>query len=215
MEYENKEICAACGGICCKKSGCDYFTTDFEIINKNSMLEVLETGNVSIVSAFIFDTLANGQKKLTPFLYLRARNKNRGIVDLFSMKTQCSMLTESGCSYDLEHRPGGGVNLIPGKEVCTHLRDPRNEMLKWKQYQGLLSKLVKRYTGKTVNTVIKENVEEVFYQILTEQFDGVQKEEIKDIKSCIFDLAECFPEEYVCAKRRKEKNIKILNKKLG
>ena len=146
---------------------------------------------------------------------MRARNKNRGIVDLFSMKTQCSMLTENGCSYDLEHRPGGGVNLIPGKEVCTHLRDPRNEMLKWKQYQGLLSKLVKRYTGKTVNTVIKENVEEVFYQILTEQFDGVQKEEIKDIKSCIFDLAECFPEEYVGAKRRKEKNIKILNKKLG
>ena len=212
MEYENKEICATCGGICCKKSGCDYFTTDFGVINKNSILEVLETGNVSIVSAFIFNTLGNGKKTLIPFLYLRARNKNRDIIDLFSMKTECSMLTENGCSYDLEHRPGGGVNLIPSKGACVHLRNPKDEMLKWGQYQGLLSKLVKRYTGKTVNTVIKENVEEVLYQILTEQFDGVQKTEIEDIKSCILDLVKYFPEQYINAKIRKKRDSKTLNK---
>lgn len=30
IEYENKELCAKCGGICCKKSGCDYFVSDFQ-----------------------------------------------------------------------------------------------------------------------------------------------------------------------------------------
>ena len=29
-KYENKEICKQCGGYCCKKSGCDYFVSDFE-----------------------------------------------------------------------------------------------------------------------------------------------------------------------------------------
>lgn len=208
MEYENKEICAACGGICCKKSGCDYFISDFKTINKNILIELLETGNVSIVSTFIF---SNGNTNIIPFLYLRARNKDRDIVDLFSMKKQCSMLTEKGCSYDLEHRPGGGVNLIPSKDLCAPLRDPRAEIEKWKPYQGLLSKLVKRYTGKSVDTVIKEDVEEVFYQILTEQFDGIQKREILDITSFITSLVTFFPEEYINARKRAN-YIKVLKK---
>ena len=57
MEYENKELCSKCGGRCCKKSGCDYFVSDFKIIDKNTILKVLETGNVSIVSAFKFEIL--------------------------------------------------------------------------------------------------------------------------------------------------------------
>lgn len=53
MEYENKEICKKCGGFCCKKSGCDYFVSDFGFITKGKIIEALETGNVSIVSAFM------------------------------------------------------------------------------------------------------------------------------------------------------------------
>lgn len=208
MEYENKELCSKCGGFCCKKSGCDYFTSDFKVINKNVLIELLETGNVSIVSTFIF---SNENTNITPFLYLRARNKDRDIVDLFSMKKECSMLTESGCSYDLEHRPGGGVNLIPSKDLCTPLRDPKKEIEKWKPYQGLLSKLVKRYTGKSVDTVIKEDVEEVFYQLLTDQFDGIQKREILDITSFITPLVTFFPDEYLNARKRAS-YIKVLKK---
>ena len=93
--------------------------------------------------------------------------------------------------------------------------DEIKERARTEKKRIILPEGMDRRVWEAAVTVIKENVEEVFYQILTEQFDGVQKEEIKDIKSCIFDLAECFPEEYVGAKRRKEKNIKILNKKLG
>ena len=42
MNYENKELCKKCGGICCKKSGCDYFVSDFKTINKQSLLEIID-----------------------------------------------------------------------------------------------------------------------------------------------------------------------------
>lgn len=62
MEYENKELCSKCGGRCCKKSGCDYYVSDFKSIDKNTIIKVLETGNVSIVSAFKYEILRNGKK---------------------------------------------------------------------------------------------------------------------------------------------------------
>ena len=129
MEYENKELCSSCKGMCCKKSGCDYFVSDFERITKDEILKALLPGKISIVSAFK-KSVINGKVILTPFLYLRARNKDRDIVDLFSMKKTCSMLTDTGCSYSLEDRPGGGVNLIPKKNGCKPLKDPIEEMRK-------------------------------------------------------------------------------------
>lgn len=209
MNYENKELCKKCGGMCCKKSGCDYFTSDFSVINKNSIIKALETGNISIVSTLDFDTLNNGTKVAIPFLYLRARNKDRDIVDLFSMKKQCSMLKEDGCFYSLEDRPGGGANLIPDAEMCKPLLDPVEEMLKWKPYQNLLAKLVKRFTGKSVDVVLRENVEETLYEILTEQFDGVSKIEIADIIGCINELAECFKEECDRARKRAKESKQL------
>ncbi len=128
MEYENKELCSKCGGRCCKKSGCDYFVSDFKIIDKNTILKVLETGNVSIVSAFKFEILANGKEVVVPILYLRARNEGRGVIDLFSMKKRCSMLTSTGCSYNLEQRPEGGVNLIPRENGCQPLNNSLDEL---------------------------------------------------------------------------------------
>lgn len=209
MNYENKELCKKCGGMCCKKSGCDYFTSDFSVINKNSIIKALESGNISIVSTLDFDTLNNGTKVAIPFLYLRARNKDRDIVDLFSMKKQCSMLKEDGCFYSLEDRPGGGANLIPDSEMCKPLLDPVEEMLKWKPYQNLLAKLVKRFTGKSVDVVLRENVEETLYEILTEQFYGVSKIEIADIIGCINELAECLKEECDRARKRAKESKRL------
>lgn len=212
MEYENKELCSSCKGMCCKKSGCDYFVSDFERITKDEILKALLPGKISIVSAFK-KSVINGKVILTPFLYLRARNKDRDIVDLFSMKKTCSMLTDTGCSYSLEDRPGGGVNLIPKKNGCKLLKDPIEEMRKWEPYQGVLAKIVKRITGKSVDKVLREDVEEVLYQILTEQFDGISKREIADILSGLQDLILAFPNEYENAKIRAKKYIKIYEKK--
>lgn len=213
MELENKEICAKCGGKCCKKSGCDYFVSDFDEINKNKLLEILATGNVSITSALRFKMLPSGQKYIVPFLYLRARNKGRDIIDLFSLKRECIMLTPTGCSYSFENRPSGGANLIPSKNgSCRPYKDPYEEMAKWTPYQSILSKLVKRYTGKSVDIVLKENIEQVCFDVLTKNFDGVSSLEVEDITSCINELAEVYPD---CYKNALEKARKVMVLKRG
>lgn len=211
MEYENKNLCAKCGGKCCKKCGCDYFVSDFNVINKNKLLEVLSTGNVSIVALLNFKLLPNGHKAVVPFLYLRARNKDRDVIDLFSIKKECSMLNPTGCSYSLENRPGGGVNLIPSEDGCRPHKDQLKEMMKWGMYQNILSKLVKRYTGKSVDTILKENIEQVFIDVLTKNFDGVSPLEIEDITQCINELAEVYPDCYQNALER-IKQITILKR---
>lgn len=198
MEFENIELCQKCGGMCCKKSGCDYFVSDFDTINKNVIINLLDTGNVSIVAALSFKTLKSGERIVDPFLYPRARNIDRGVIDLFSLKKTCSMLRSDGCSYPLSDRPGGGVNLIPDENKCYPLKDQVGEILKWQEYQGLLRKMVKRYTGKSVEEKLKEDIRVVFEQFKAKDFDGISSLEIEDMASCLPDLAlayqDCFDE---------------------
>lgn len=73
--------------------------------------------------------------------------------------------------------------------------------------------MVKRYTGKTVDMVLKSDVEEVFYEVLSENFDGVDKLEIADISRCLPDLVKYYPEEYIKAKNRKNNEIKLIRNK--
>lgn len=214
MSYlENKEICSKCGGRCCLKSGCDYFTSDLESVTLQCLTELLDTENVSIVAALKMDRLKNGKTVATPFLYLRARNTDRDIVDLFSMKTKCSMLTENGCSYSIEDRPSGGVNLIPKEDMmCIPAVNPVEEIKKWEPYQKLLSRLVRRYSGLSVDEKLKLDVENTFYKIITNDFEDIRPEEIADILSCFHDLINAFPEEYEKAMNRKN-NLNVLIRK--
>lgn len=207
MEYENKEKCKNCGGKCCKKSGCDYFVSDFESLTKEYLYNVLLTGNVSIVAAVTFDKLRDGRTVCTPYLYLRARNVDREVIDLFSFKKQCSKLTETGCMYDINERPGGGVNLIPYENICTPLVNPVEELKKWEPYQNLLSKLVKRICGMSVDERFKRDVEEVFLTILNNDYDGIDEREIIDMLSCVNTLIECYPEEFKKARARSNEHV--------
>lgn len=215
-KYEDKDICKSCGGLCCKKSGCDYYVSDFPSVTKSEILKALETGNVSIVAAVDIQRI-NEKLVASPILYLRARNKDRDVIDLFSMKRECSMLNDTGCSYDLEHRPSGGASLIPKKNTfgaynCRPAVDHVEEVKKWMSHQNLLGKIVKRYTGKSVNEVFREDVERVFYEVMTEQFDGVSKLEIYDIVQTLPQLAECFPNEFNNAKEKYKKTAKVYKK---
>ena len=210
--YENKNICSSCGGICCKKSGCDYFVSDFPSITKSEILKALETGNISIVAGVDIQKI-NGKTIAFPILYLRARNKKRNIVDLLSLKSECSMLTKDGCTYSLEERPKGGVNLIPYIDGCLPYEDPLKIVKGFEKHQSALSKMVKRLTGKTVEQKLREDIENLFYDITMGNFEYVSDIEKKEIAPLLYDLADIYPE--ICQKGidRAKKSQVILRKK--
>lgn len=219
MRVEDKDKCAECGGFCCKKSGCDYYPEDFTDLGIESLTNILNEGNVSIVGAVEIKRLPNGKHAANNFLYLRARNVDRGPVDIFSLKKQCSMLTETGCSYDLEHRPSGGANLKPigldsdsGIPLCRGDENPYVVMSYWAKYQNVLRKAVKRISGMTVEQCFMRDLEQVLVDIFTENFDGVSPLEIADISSLLPILVTIYPETYQKAKVRASKDIRFLQK---
>lgn len=192
---ENIEICKNCGGMCCKKSGCDFWPCDLQDKTLKGILKFLESGKVSIVAAMKFKRI-NGKLCNFPFLYLRSRNIDRDVIDLLSMKTPCSNLTDTGCSYSYDERPSGGKNLTPSKDgLCFPREDSLQKILEWEPYQKQLEKIIKRYTGMSVDDKLKQDVVALLTDIKEENFRNVSELEIKDIKNMLPMLIECYPEE--------------------
>lgn len=199
---ENKELCEKCGGVCCKKSGCDTASSDFEKRNFDYLMKKLNEGKFSITAAFNPVQAKNGEMVNKPILYLRARNNGRGVVDLFSFRTGCSLLTSAGCSFDSEHRPAGGKNLIPGENsICRPERDPREIILTWRNYQDVLRKLVIHYTGLTPEEQYKVDVYDVFKKILTGNVTGISPLELADMADSLKWYIFVYPEEWDKASR--------------
>ena len=192
---ENTEVCKNCGGRCCKKSGCDYWPSDLQDKTYKGILKFLENGKVSIVAMMNFKRI-NEKLCNFPFLYLRERNTGRDVVDLLSMKTPCSNLTEHGCSYTYEERPSGGKNLTPSKDgLCYPKEDNLQKVLEWSPYQKQLEKIVKRYTGLSIDNKIKEDVVTLLTDIKEENFKNVSELEIIDVERMLPMLIECYKEQ--------------------
>lgn len=89
----------------------------------------------------------------------------------------------------------------------------KQEVRKWIPYQNILQKIVKRHTGMGVYTKLKIDTENLFFDLLTKHFDGVAKEELKDVLGMAKLLCQVYPEEYKKAKARSDaKNILIYKK---
>lgn len=211
--YENSEACKKCGGFCCKKCGCDYAATDFENLKIDFLQKKLEEGYISIVSFCDFKKI-NGNLINIPFLYLRARNVNRPMVDLLSMKTSCASLINDRCRYSIEDRPKGGVNLLPiGDGKCYPYEEPLEIVKTWDSSQKVLARLVKRLTGKSVDEKLREDVYQLFCDVIGENFAGVSKIELNEIEKLIPMLAVAYPEEYVKANKLVSNNkLLVLNR---
>ena len=167
-------------------------------LNGLSLEEVLKSGRISIVAIIKFNN-DHGKMTLRPFLYLRARNTGRGVVDLLSYKKACASLEEDGCYYDFEHRPSGGKHLVPsslGKNHCHPDVDLLKEIMNWRNYQNILRGLVQKITGMDVETKLKEDAENLFYDYLTDNNKDVAIEERKDILGMLPLLKEVYPECY-------------------
>ena len=48
IEFENKELCSACGGICCKNMGCHYSPDDFSDLSFEGLKKEIDKGYISI-----------------------------------------------------------------------------------------------------------------------------------------------------------------------
>ena len=208
VEYENKELCKECGGLCCKKCGCDYYIEDFESFEIDYLQKRILENNISIVAAVDFRRISNGKLTMVPLLYLRARNVDRGPVDLISLKKQCSLLTDTGCTYTKEERPSGGLNLIPKIGGCENLRDQLEMIKEWNKYQKILQRIVKRITGKSVDAVLREDVENLFFDVLAGNFEGVSSIELQEMVTFVPLLTKVYPVEY---KRAMDKYQKVDN----
>lgn len=151
-KIENKSICAKCGGACCKKSGCGYLASDFSSLSFESLKEKLDEGNISIKAVLYFNSETNSLQKV---LVLKARSVDKEIVDLFSASSQCKMLTPTGCVYPLALRPSLGAFVKPSLDRnCKISNKQQIDAVKdWLNYQKVLKRLVKFYTGKSMETV--------------------------------------------------------------
>lgn len=162
-KHVNYDMCRECGGVCCKHNGCIYSPNDFKRLDFNNIKKELDKGNISIGGQPIEGILGDGW---TFFLYLRARNVDADIVDLFTKGGPCKMLSENGCLYPESKRPTFGLLVKPTKigGPCEKKYDV-NRMLDWFNYYYVLERLVKHYTGKEVFEVVADQLAERIYEI--------------------------------------------------
>ena len=163
--YVDKEMCKNCGGVCCKENGCAYLPQDFKNMNINYLIEELNKGNISISgqpAPFLGDTW-------TYILFLRARNEDAPIVDLFTNGGPCKNLTETGCGLKRNEMPSLGKSVKPTKVggPCKQMLEPVFMTDSWLKYQNLLKRIIMKITG--------EDFEELLISQINERIDLIKE----------------------------------------
>lgn len=137
-EFQDTNICAKCGGKCCKHMACHLAPSDFEEVTFDSLKTEIERGFISI------DWWESDKHQY----YLRVRHKGAPIVDP-SWGGECMLLTENGCRLPFERRPLGARSLEPrddGKCVVHYSKEMcKNE---WLEYDDILTKLANYFSNK-------------------------------------------------------------------
>lgn len=155
--YFDKKICKDCG-LCCKQGGCGYLPSDFEKMSYGYLKEKLEDGKISI-EAQIVPYIDSEKPSCNISLDLRARNNDRGIVDLISYDSGCSLLKPNGCYYDDKDRPSYDKFLKPDiNRNCKQMIDQKTGLMAWAKHQDTLNGLVKYFSGMTTEERIEEDI---------------------------------------------------------
>ena len=143
-KYINKKLCSDCEGKCCKQCGCEYAPSDFRKISVSALRTEIAKGHISIDW---WEGDPTGKNKVSQAYYLRARNKNAGIVDS-SWGGKCGLLTETGCLLSFKKRPKGGRMVIPKENGrCTNKYGKQQAAIDWMRYHDILEELRDSYYG--------------------------------------------------------------------
>ncbi len=142
-KYQNPDMCAKCGGKCCKRCGCFFSPDDFSVLNFEALVNEIEKGYITI------ELIDLDQFYMEGFAWvMRMRNKNGPIVErrMIRPNSECIMLTERGCAFGYEHRPTGGRLLIPCEHgECESDYSTEKAIREWLNYQRLLRQLVEHF----------------------------------------------------------------------
>lgn len=152
---ENRELCAKCGGECCKSMGCTFSPNDFkEEITKNSMIKLLETGLVSI-DCYDGDPTKDENDYSGDYInayYPRIRNlptkfSQAELVE-YSWSGQCGLLKEDGCRLSFEYRPYQAKVLIPNENGCECAYSKQKCAIDWLPYHDIFEDIVCNFSIK-------------------------------------------------------------------
>ncbi len=152
-KYINLEVCAECGGRCCKSMGCQFSPQDFKDLSFDGLRKEIDKGYISIDwwegNPFGYSDSRNIQRGY----YLRIRNLSRHSTDKASIVDpsyggKCCLLTDTGCPFTFEQRPMGAKMLMPGDDIdddCVEGYDKQQCAKDWYEHIDVLSKLVDYY----------------------------------------------------------------------
>lgn len=150
---QNAELCAKCGGQCCKRCGCAFSPDDFEDLSYEALKAEIEKGYITI------EVVDGDQFYISGFvLMLRARNVGGLVYEnrlYYRPRGQCVLLTEHGCKLDWEHRPSGGRLLVPTEGgSCPSRYSTEHALREWKKHQSVLSRLANYFDGKEIECTL-------------------------------------------------------------
>lgn len=158
--YEDLEICAVCGGACCKDIPGAYFPADILGAGEaplDTLVRLFETGKYAVDwwegdPDLTRDTVERG------FFIRPAHRGAQRLLDPSWGGKECVHLTPTGCELALEARPTQCRMLRPKAGGLCHLdewADKRHSALSWEPYWETIetaAKVAKEQRGKVGQT---------------------------------------------------------------
>jgi len=156
-EYQNPQLCAECGGKCCRHYAGAAWPDDFDEPLAESLDAALASGEWAI------DWWEGELDGMESPYFVRPRHKNEPIVH-GSWGGECVFFTGQKCRLPFEKRPRGCRLLEPRADGCIDhaAGDSQNQKAAscraWKPYQSLLTKLAEKYGSRHLRTcdLVKE-----------------------------------------------------------
>jgi len=146
QRVEDLDLCARCGGRCCKESPGRFAPTDFERSGDFDISRVenlLHEGRASIVIGLIKAL----NSPMAPIFMLKYRGKGKGELEFFCSDVECIGLTAQGCSFSLDERPFECAAIVPSPEGCCTLPGDLHMEDLWAPYQDALHVLITNRAG--------------------------------------------------------------------
>lgn len=177
--FENREICAACGGRCCKTLPGETWPEQWGAPDQDKMIEQLRDAFVARRYAVDWwEGDPDERDECTRGLYIRPAIKGVRCLEHASWGGECVMLRENGCELSAEQRPITCCLLVPNADD-TRQCDLRSDDLAVNDEGGKLTAAKK---WKPYHDVI-ERALDLAREIITKENDECQNEQSSSTRS--------------------------------